>query len=1044
MKNDYLLCRCRATWRSSALMCFIFLGCCAISRATLAESHASNSQGATSGPTKHQFVVNEEAGPPKRFDVAQPPLLRKETLVLRKDDVDRATLSLSEIVEQLQVPSPLAAARERLEKMNANADAQDSDRPTPLAVQRLYFNARMAMRERKSYDAIRQFEAALRLAPQEPRILRSLAEAYNSIGNPVRATQYFEELVEVSPEDVAALYTLGKISLDQRQYEDAVVYLDAAREALLLDANKQLREALNPLVAHRLGEALRRLKYSKASLEQFARYLTLERNFTSSSKWLPELVLLDRQQPAILVAVGDLYNQMDAPGQALAAYQRAQKTSGSLAQELLARQLYTMLRLKQDDQAVALLTQRIDQLGSQAGLLELVQYITDQGVSSKKLIAELKRLYQDNVGSSQLLRVMADVLPRDQAIDLLAEHLSKHPSDFEIFDTLIWRRVMPDNVAKSNEQQRTQGIEITLEAMAKSPEYASTYASRFIRDGDDPAAMGKALDAYAKSIESASAKLRSDLQVLRGLNYFREQDFDQAIDAFDQALQLDGESLAARMQLVKLMISRGRYERAEALLKPLLAKNINTPEIILLQAEMLLRRGQIDAASAVLVAAIRKGDGGTPGMAMLLATVQMREGDMVGAEQTLLEALDRYPTEEQIYRMLLGLYAPGDGSASLVNDAPRQLARLQTRLFRTLPNSRLATLLRARDLVVRGQVDRAEALLQALIKDDPQDIENVRLLMEIYLRFNRTDDAEALFLRLQQAQPNNEDVLQLGLALYQQLQNQDKLAEIQEQLLLKQPPSEIRSLYLAQLYVETDRAKQATAMLDEILDSNNEISEPLLLMQLLVQAWAELDDNAGAEKRFALLKKRNKQLESELSYMHAGYYMRRHEEAAYEKQLLKTLEIAPDHPGANNDLAYRWTVKNKNLKQAKTMVIKAVDAVPGAGPYLDSMGWVEYKLGNFEEAVRWLKRATATPSGNHPVIHDHLGDALYQTGDKDGALSAWRNAQRLLKQLDGEDLDPETQSLIEKVPQKIADFQAGNPVEVADVPTPEDVQDNSE
>lgn len=993
------------------------------------------------GSGEARIVVEAEAGPPLRFDVSPPPLIDAEMVVLSEADVQRATMSLEAIVNALEVPAPLVAAQERqIAQDQANAaETAAMDKPassTPLAAQRLYFKARTAMLERRSYDAIRSYESALKLDPLEPRILRSLAEAYTTIGNPIRAANYYEELIEVDPDDVAALYALGRMATDRRAFEQAVMYLEAARRALLLDVNKPQRGVFGPLVAYRLGDALRQLGYSKAALEQFTRYLSLDRDFSASMPRLPELVLLDRQQPAILVAVGDLYNQLDAPGQAVEAYERAQAGSGSLAQELLARQLYTMLRLKQDDQAVSLLSRRIDQLGAQTGLLELVRYLTEQGISSQKLMAELNTLYQGDSGSPQLIRVMADILPRDEAITLLRDHLKKHPSDSSIYEVLIWNRVLPENFSAADDAARTQAIDLTLDVMSDAPAYAGSYATGFVRDADDPQVLGDSLEQYQRQLDQATpATRRADLQVIRGLSHFRLNELEQAIDAFDQALALNGESTAARLQLIKLLINRGRLDRASQLLAQV--EDLRTPEIITLRADLLIRQNQLDAATELLTRAIRESQGGTSSMAMLLAGIQLREGDAVGAEQTLLQALDRHPTDEQLYRMLLALYMPADGTPSEVNNAAQQMARLQSRLFRTLPNSRLAKLLRARDMVVRGQVDRAEALLQTMLRDDVNDLEAVRLLMEVYLRFNRTDEAEALFLRLYALKPNEREVLLLGLALYQEVQNEKRVVELYEKFLLMEPASLSRSMNLVELYLESDQGEKATKVLDEVLEAQ-QVDDPAMVMQQVSQAWALVGDDAAVEARFMKARERFGELDGELSYLLAQYYLKREDYDSYERTMVEALKQHPDHAGLNNDLGYRWTVLNKNLEQARDMIRKAVDFDPQSGPYLDSMGWVEYKLGNFDEAVKWLRRSTLTQMGRHPVIFDHLGDALYRTGDREAALSAWQQAQTILEQfqeyLDMDDLGSDTRELYDTIPKKIADAQAGKPVDVAEVP----------
>jgi Flp pilus assembly protein TadD len=57
---------------------------------------------------------------------------------------------------------------------------------------------------------------------------------------------------------------------------------------------------------------------------------------------------------------------------------------------------------------------------------------------------------------------------------------------------------------------------------------------------------------------------------------------------------------------------------------------------------------------------------------------------------------------------------------------------------------------------------------------------------------------------------------------------------------------------------------------------------------------------------------------------------------------------------------------------------------------LDSMGWIQYRLGNHGEAIRYLQRAF--DQRNDPEIAAHLGEVLWVTGEESAARSLWRRA----------------------------------------------------
>lgn len=110
-----------------------------------------------------------------------------------------------------------------------------------------------------------------------------------------------------------------------------------------------------------------------------------------------------------------------------------------------------------------------------------------------------------------------------------------------------------------------------------------------------------------------------------------------------------------------------------------------------------------------------------------------------------------------------------------------------------------------------------------------------------------------------------------------------------------------------------------------------------------------------------------------------------------EEWLQQVLDEFPEDAGAMNDLGYLWADQGKNLPRALEMVQFAVEADPDNASYHDSLGWALYKLGRYEEALKWLLKAT---SGEDPdgVILDHLGDCQLKLGKQQEALATWQKA----------------------------------------------------
>ncbi|MEP3115245.1 MAG: tetratricopeptide repeat protein, partial [Nisaea sp.] len=110
-----------------------------------------------------------------------------------------------------------------------------------------------------------------------------------------------------------------------------------------------------------------------------------------------------------------------------------------------------------------------------------------------------------------------------------------------------------------------------------------------------------------------------------------------------------------------------------------------------------------------------------------------------------------------------------------------------------------------------------------------------------------------------------------------------------------------------------------------------------------------------------------------------------------ESDFLAALDLAPEQPYVMNYLGYSWVEQGLNLKEAQTLIERAVQQRPDDGYIVDSLGWVLYRTGQHKEAVPHLERAVQLRPGD-AVINDHLGDAYWQVGRQREAVYQWRRS----------------------------------------------------
>ena len=109
-----------------------------------------------------------------------------------------------------------------------------------------------------------------------------------------------------------------------------------------------------------------------------------------------------------------------------------------------------------------------------------------------------------------------------------------------------------------------------------------------------------------------------------------------------------------------------------------------------------------------------------------------------------------------------------------------------------------------------------------------------------------------------------------------------------------------------------------------------------------------------------------------------------------ERLLRRLIELKPENQNAYNALGYSFADRKIRLDEARTLIQKAVQLAPQDPFIADSLGWVEFRLGNTTEAIRILEAAYKTRPD--PEIGAHFGEVLWATGQKDRAVTIWKEA----------------------------------------------------
>lgn len=193
---------------------------------------------------------------------------------------------------------------------------------------------------------------------------------------------------------------------------------------------------------------------------------------------------------------------------------------------------------------------------------------------------------------------------------------------------------------------------------------------------------------------------------------------------------------------------------------------------------------------------------------------------------------------------------------------------------------------------------------------------------------------------------------------------------------------------------ELDRVSEAEALLRGLADAQPAQREPHLALANILRARERFADSIVHYDAAIAMILTPVPRDWSIYYSRGVALERAGEWDRAEKDFLTALELNPDQPLVLNYLGYSWIDKGLHLEKAIEMVERAVEQRPDDGYIIDSLGWAEYRLGNYDAAVLHLERAISL-APHDPVINDHLGDAYWKVGRKLEARFQWNHALAL-------------------------------------------------
>lgn len=207
--------------------------------------------------------------------------------------------------------------------------------------------------------------------------------------------------------------------------------------------------------------------------------------------------------------------------------------------------------------------------------------------------------------------------------------------------------------------------------------------------------------------------------------------------------------------------------------------------------------------------------------------------------------------------------------------------------------------------------------------------------------------------------------------------------------LLKYPGDRVLKSVAASVFTDLGRFKEAEALLKSLLDGKSDRDTWISLAQVY-EKEKNFSEMAKAVDRAGELSKTAEEKEN-VHFMRGAMFERQKKFDLAEAEFRQVLKLNPENSSALNYLGYMLADRNVRLQEALDMIKKAVDMEPNNGAFLDSLGWVYFRLNRLDEAAEQLRRSLDRGSRD-PTVHEHLGDVYSGMNNLKDAITMWERS----------------------------------------------------
>lgn len=497
----------------------------------------------------------------------------------------------------------------------------------------------------------------------------------------------------------------------------------------------------------------------------------------------------------------------------------------------------------------------------------------------------------------------------------------------------------------------------------------------------------KAIEQFKKITEVAPQDVGS--WVMLGNLERASQDSAEAEKAFKKALDVDGDNEDALTGLSLVYLDLGNSQAAADMLQKLKNPSARTLQRLAEAYEEMKEFG-LAADSLKKSLALNPPDSAAVKKALAQDLISaQRYAEALGVYQ---ELVDDDPMDAESYLRISQIYQQQKKFAEARAALNKALA-IEPENIDLLYNQ-------VGILEAEGKTEQAIQTLKDILDSTAQKNYNpaqrgmrVKLLeglAELYRDGEQTELAVDTFRQMAQLDPDQAP--QSGAQIVETYRVGHEFGKAQQESeadLKKWPDDRATHIAHADLLADLGKNDQAAAEVKKLMDGKNDLQTYKTLAEIYGKGH-KFDDAAKSLDAAEKLAMGDDQKE-DIWFMRGAMYEHMKKIDLSEAEFRKVLKVDPESAAALNYIGYMLADRNMRLKESLDLITKALQVSPENGAYLDSLGWVYFRLGRLKEAEENLRRAVAkTPSD--ATVHDHMAQVLMAESKIQEAVQEWQTS----------------------------------------------------